>query len=132
MLTDTASTVKTFSVSGPEVHLPCGPGPEEGPAEVGLPVTAQEVQPASGATDPLLHLHHRLVLMGRDGGQEETAEKVIGFRKGSGNIDRRRWDSFLYRSQSRNVSSSCLEAVIGCVNVHVQADLRWKKTDLNL
>nr|XP_049593479.1 uncharacterized protein LOC125979367 isoform X2 [Syngnathus scovelli]XP_049593488.1 uncharacterized protein LOC125979367 isoform X2 [Syngnathus scovelli] len=42
----------------PEMDRPHRLCPEEGPAEALLPETAQEVQPAAGAAEDLLHCHH--------------------------------------------------------------------------
>ncbi len=46
------------NLPGPKVGVQHRHSQEKGPAEDVLPAPAQEVQPASGAADPILHRHY--------------------------------------------------------------------------
>ena len=68
------------SLPGREVVLPHRNSPEKGSGESVLPATAQEVQLASTAADPVLgddpvpslHFHHCLIQLCSQTGQEQT------------------------------------------------------------
>lgn len=70
-----------YNLAGPEVGVQHRHSHQKGQAEDLLPVPSQEIQPASGAADPVLHcnhrvgslhIHHCLVWTGLSTGQEQT------------------------------------------------------------